>query len=253
MKVHESHAEGYKPRKIHHRVAGAAVESIREVILGAEDGFVSCLGVLTGIATGTGDRFVVILSGFLVAIVEAISMGAGSYLSSKSESEVAYKKLKDEMKEIEEEPEKEAKEFRDFFSARGFGKEEIEILLKRAQKNKKFMLEIMAYMELGVIPHHHYHVKPFKDAAFMFIFNAMGGVIPLLPYFFVPVKEGIFYSVLVSTLGLFIIGAAVKGRIVEKKWYISGGEMVLVSLSAAFVGFLIGRIVAAYFGVHPIL
>jgi len=60
------------------------LESIREVIFGMEDGLVSTLGVITGIAAGTENSFIVVLTGFVVVCVESLSMAAGTYLSSKS-------------------------------------------------------------------------------------------------------------------------------------------------------------------------
>ncbi|OGL67020.1 hypothetical protein A2856_00840 [Candidatus Uhrbacteria bacterium RIFCSPHIGHO2_01_FULL_63_20] len=60
------------------------VSSMREIIFGLEDSLVSTLGTITGIAVGTDSRFVVILSGLVLIAVEATSMTAGSYLSTKS-------------------------------------------------------------------------------------------------------------------------------------------------------------------------
>lgn len=62
---------------------------IRETIFGLEDGIVSTLGVLIGIAIGTKDQTLVILSGLVVIFVESLSMAAGTYLSNKSQQEVS--------------------------------------------------------------------------------------------------------------------------------------------------------------------
>jgi VIT1/CCC1 family predicted Fe2+/Mn2+ transporter len=61
--------------------------SIREIVFGLEDSLVSTLGALTGIAAGTQSTFIVVLSGLVLIAVEATSMSAGSYLSSKSASD----------------------------------------------------------------------------------------------------------------------------------------------------------------------
>jgi predicted membrane protein (TIGR00267 family) len=60
------------------------VESLREIVFGLEDSLVSTLGAVTGIAVGTGSQYVVILSGLVLIAAESMSMGAGSYLSSKN-------------------------------------------------------------------------------------------------------------------------------------------------------------------------
>ena len=71
------------------------VGSIRDIVFGLEDGLVSTVGVLTGIAAGTRDYFVIILSGFVFVVVTALSMGVGSFLSSQSESDLQKRRAKD--------------------------------------------------------------------------------------------------------------------------------------------------------------
>ena len=56
---------------------------MREIVFGLEDSLVSTLGTITGIAVGTNSQYVVILSGAVLLASEAMSMAAGSYLSSK--------------------------------------------------------------------------------------------------------------------------------------------------------------------------
>lgn len=60
----------------------------RNIIFGSEDSLVSTLGVLFGIAAGNVDRNTIIFTGFVVIAVEAMSMGAGSFLSETSAKEV---------------------------------------------------------------------------------------------------------------------------------------------------------------------
>lgn len=66
------------------RLRHIIVDSIREIIFGLEDSFVSTLGTITGIAVVTHSTYVVILSGLVLLAAESTSMGAGSYLSSKT-------------------------------------------------------------------------------------------------------------------------------------------------------------------------
>lgn len=61
--------------------------SLRELIFGMEDGLVSTLGVITGIASGTESQKVIVLSGTILILVESLSMAAGTYLSNKAEQE----------------------------------------------------------------------------------------------------------------------------------------------------------------------
>lgn len=59
-------------------------EYLQSAMFGANDALVSTTGVIVGISAGTGDKQVVVLAGVVTILVEALSMGAGQYLSSKS-------------------------------------------------------------------------------------------------------------------------------------------------------------------------
>lgn len=59
-------------------------EYLQSAMFGFNDALVSTTGVIVGISTGTGNKAVVVLAGFVTILVEALSMGTGQYLSSKS-------------------------------------------------------------------------------------------------------------------------------------------------------------------------
>src|SRR5689334_1511262 len=82
----------------HHRY-GRLLDAIRELVFGLEDGLVSTLGAVAGIAAGTEDGRIVVLSGLVLVSVEALSMAAGSYLSNKSHREMLEKRIEDERRE----------------------------------------------------------------------------------------------------------------------------------------------------------
>ncbi len=59
-------------------------EYFQSAMFGFNDALVSTTGVIVGVAAGTGQKEVVILAGTVTILVEALSMGAGQYLSSRS-------------------------------------------------------------------------------------------------------------------------------------------------------------------------
>jgi vacuolar iron transporter family protein len=56
----------------------------RSIIFGLEDALVSTTGVVAGVAAGSNSTKVVLLAGLVAVAVEALSMGAGQYLSEQS-------------------------------------------------------------------------------------------------------------------------------------------------------------------------
>lgn len=218
--------------------------SMREVVFGLEDGMVSTLGAITGIAASTNNAFFVILSGFVIISVEALSMSAGTFLSSKSDREMQKRMLEEEMHEIETEPEKEREELVHFYTSRGFTAEETAMVVARVTSDKNLWLEEMAYRELGVIPSNA-HETPVLDAVFMGVSYIIGGFIPLFSYFFLPVGTALYTSIGFSLVGLFVLGYT-KGKIVHTNKIKSGIEMMVVSLSAAGIGYIVGQVVSYF-------
>lgn len=57
---------------------------LRSVIFGFQDALVSTTGAIAGVAAGSQDKNLVILTGVVVITVEALSMAIGQYQSEKS-------------------------------------------------------------------------------------------------------------------------------------------------------------------------
>lgn len=56
-------------------------EYIRSVLFGVEDSLVSTTGLIAGLSVGAGDSRIVVLGATIAIVIEAVSMGAGEYLS----------------------------------------------------------------------------------------------------------------------------------------------------------------------------
>ena len=213
--------------------------SIREVVFGVEDGMVSTLGVITGIAVGSEDRYTVLLAGIVVIAVESMSMGIGSYISNSSSKEVEEKIIEKERKELKSSPEEEKKELYDMFLRDGWNKKLASKMAKSASLNSKLMLKEHKYRELGIFPYQ--KAKPFKNALLMFVSYIAGGVFPLISYFLLPVSMAIYASMFVTLAGLFLLGA-ITTFYTNVKPAKAGIRLMIMGSSAFLVGFLIGKI-----------
>jgi len=231
-----------KPDFIHHQKPGI-LSVIREVVFGVEDGMVSTLGVLTGIAIGTNSHFVVVLSGFVVIIVESISMGVGSYLSAKSVKEVAERKLKEEKIQLKEWPEAERRELVKMYVRDGWPLNLAEKMALTASKNKSLFLKEMVYRELRINPKE--LEKALLGGIFMFLSYIIGGSIPILPYLFFPISLAIILSIGVTLLGLFMLGSMTT-KFTKRKWWKAGLEMLFLASTATLVGYVVGIIANSF-------
>jgi VIT family/PHAX RNA-binding domain len=64
----------------------ASRSRVREFVFGSMDGLLVPLGVVSGVAAGTGNIRAVIVAGLAEAFAGALSMAAGEYLSSEGET-----------------------------------------------------------------------------------------------------------------------------------------------------------------------
>jgi vacuolar iron transporter family protein len=234
---------------IHHVEEGKR-QRLRELVFGLEDGLVSTMGVITGIASGTGLRVVVILSGLVVIFVEALSMAAGSFLSSKSEAELEKKMLEEELHEIRTEPEKERRELMEYYEQRGFSGPEASMITERFMADEGLLLEEMSHRELGIHPQR--TENPLRNASVMWVAYMMGGIVPLIPYLLFDVaRSTIVLSVGVTALALFLVGAA-KGRVVGLGRARSGLEMALIGMGAGAIGYAVGAVAGHLLGLSAL-
>src|SRR5882672_10734630 len=93
---------------------------IGDAIYGVNDGLGAVFGIVSGMAGYTGGSQVVLAAGLAGTLASALSMGAGAYLSSKSEREVYEAEVAREKTEIEEDPNEELLELELFYQLKGF-------------------------------------------------------------------------------------------------------------------------------------
>src|ERR671926_1967383 len=81
------------------------LERIRQLVFGSLDGLLVPLGVISGVAAGTGDAKAVIVAGLAEAFAGALSMGAGEFISGRSEAQVQQTEVHKELDEMRTAPE----------------------------------------------------------------------------------------------------------------------------------------------------
>lgn len=64
------------------------LEYLRSTIFGVEDSLVSTTGLIAGLSVGSDNKDIVLLGGVVAVVIEAVSMGAGEYLSDDAVQEL---------------------------------------------------------------------------------------------------------------------------------------------------------------------
>jgi len=108
------------------------------------------------------------------------------------------------------------------------------------------ILDTLAREELGIDPEE-LGGSAYEAAFTSFFLFAFGALFPMLPYFFLTGTTAIILSLIVSAIGLFIIGGAITLMTGRSIWF-SGTRQVLVGIAAAILTYGIGRLIGVSVG-----
>ncbi len=216
---------------------------VRDAVFGFNDGLVSTFALVSGAAGAGLGNFLIAFIGLIAATSGALSMGFGTYISTKSQIEVYRGEIGQELKRIEEKPKAEEEEIKEIFKTFGFRGKELDMVVQRITGNKAAWLSLLAHEELGVGASE--FKSPFRAGVIIFLIFIIGAAIPIFPYLILQTNQALAVSIIAGTIGLFLIGAA-KTKITKRSWIKSGLEMTLVGLVAALAVYYIGGIVGIY-------
>jgi VIT1/CCC1 family predicted Fe2+/Mn2+ transporter/rubrerythrin len=220
-----------------HRSTGG--NALRAAVLGANDGLVSNLSLVMGVAGAALDNRAVLITGLAGLLAGAISMALGEWLSVQSSRELFSHQIEIEAQEIAQAPEEEAEELALIYEARGLPREQAQALAQGILANPESAVETLAREELGVDPGE-LGGSAWEAALTSFLLFAVGAIIPVIPFFFLQGLPAVGASVFFSMLALFLLGAVITLFTGRPVWR-SGLRMVLFGLLAAAVTFGIGR------------
>jgi len=220
---------------------GSGGNALRAAVLGANDGLVSILSLVMGVAGATNSNAEVLIAGIAGLLAGAGSMALGEWLSVQSSRELYEKQIKIEAEEIATAPEEEQEELALIYQSKGLPEDKARELASHMMADKGSILDTLAREELGIDPEQ-LGGSAYEAAFTSFFLFAVGAVFPIFPFFFWSGATAIYISLAVSAVGLFIIGAAIT-LMTGRGILFSGVRQVIVGLIAAALTFGIGRLI----------
>jgi VIT1/CCC1 family predicted Fe2+/Mn2+ transporter len=218
---------------------------IRQLVFGSLDGLLVPLGVVSGVAGGTGSTKAVIVAGIAEAFAGALSMGAGEFISGRSEAQVQQTEIAKELAEIRDAPEYELREMAILFEHEGVGAEDAariaNTLVRYPEAYHKTMVEKELGLQVGV------STVKIPEALTMGVSYIVGSFFPLIAYFFLPIPQALPVSLFLTVVALIVVGV-VKGRLANLNLFRSSLEVVVVGGASALGGYLLGTYVPRLFG-----
>ncbi|MBV8134823.1 MAG: VIT1/CCC1 transporter family protein [Deltaproteobacteria bacterium] len=222
-----------------HRAVGG--NALRAAVLGANDGLCSNLSLVMGVAGASINPHGILMTGVAGLLAGACSMALGEWVSVTSSRELAEREIRIESSELAEDPAGEGEELQLIYEAKGLSSKDARRVVEQVLKDKEATLDALAREELGIDPTE-LGGSAGEAALASFLLFSLGATIPILPFFLPKYGIAVLSSLLVSSVALFAIGAAITIFTGVAVWR-SGGRQLLLGLAAAGLTFIIGHLI----------
>jgi len=217
---------------------------IREFVFGIQDGLISTVGLLAGVQGATESNAVVIITGLTAMFSGAVSMAAGSYLSSSAEKEIFNKEIREAESLAEKEPYLAAEGLLKALSQEGLKREESYRIVRLLLREESVFLRTFQEKVFGLGAAE--INRPVQAALVMGLSFVLGALIPLFPYLFLAGMAALYLSIILAGITLFSVGAF-KGHLADQPLLPSGLQFLVIAVGAAGFGYLIGLVVQYFF------
>ena len=178
------------------------------MVFGAQDGLLSTVALVTGVAVAVENQTTILVAGLAAALPGMLSMATGAFLGSRAEQDVQRAEIAREAQELEDNPAEELAELVVLYQREGMTYSEARHIADDIAQDKELWLKTLVERELGISPED--TTKPVSVAA--------------------------------ALSGLFILGVA-KGRIVQRSPLLQGLEILAIGAISAGVGFALGNVI----------
>ena len=216
--------------------------TLGNIVYGFNDGLTANFGLVAGVIAAAPDASIVLVTGIVGMLADALSMGASGYLAAKSEQEVYEHEIEIEAAEIKLMPDLEEKELALIYETRGLAEHQARQLAKAVMNDPDRALTEKVQAELNIGKS---HTTPSRAGWITGIATAIGASIPVIPFLFTAGRTAIFLSFFLAMFSHFAVGAA-RSMVTGRGLIRSGIDMFVVGLGVAGIGYLAGTLLERF-------
>ncbi len=241
-----SGVEGGVLARLEGRHRATSGNALRAAVLGANDGLVSNLSLVMGVAGAALSAQSILVTGLAGLLAGAGSMAMGEWLSVQSSRELYQRQIRTEAEELEAVPDEERAELALIYQAKGLSEAQAEQLSEQLVEDRETALDTLAREELGIDPEE-LGGSATEAAATSFVLFSIGAIVPVLPFFALSGLTAVLTSVALSGVALFAIGAGIT-LLTGRSVLYSGTRQVLIGLAAAALTYGVGTLIGGAVG-----
>jgi len=232
----ESHLQSFHQQ-------GTRFHNVREVVLGAIDGIVTTLAVVSGFAGaqqgGLGlSAIVVLLFGFANLAADGLSMGLSNFLGIRADKQQFRSQAQLELMDVRNRRAETVKLTYELLERDGYREAEARKLVPVISSNERFWHEFLMHHELGMSE------VSTRDAGgkglFTFLAFVLFGLLPLFPYI-LPFPESVRFllAILASFIALLML-SIFRWKATSERFLMAVFETILVGGVACAAAFGVG-------------
>ena len=178
---------------------------LTDVVIGMSDGLTVPFALAAGLSGAVDSTEIIVIAGIAEIAAGSIAMGLGGYLAGKTEIDHYQSELKREYYEVDNLRHREMEETMEFFAGIGLSPELQKQAAEEVAKDNDKWVDFMMKYELGLDKPDPNRAR--KSALNIGLSYAVGGLVPLSPYFFTDEPmTALKYSLVITLFCLFVFG-----------------------------------------------
>lgn len=233
-------AEGASGPKLESHESAIGGNVLRAGVLGVNDGLVSNLSLVMGVAGAGLEARAILITGLAGLLAGALAMAMGEWLSVQSARELHTRQLQIEKQHLTLIPQLEHKEFVEMYEAKGLSQDLAQQVAAQLMKNPDRALDTMAREELGINPDD-LGGSAWQAAGASGVLFTVGAIVPVAPFIFLSGMVAVISSLVASGVALLIVGAVIS-RLTGRGALFSAIRQLLFGMAAAGLTFGIGKL-----------
>lgn len=229
-----------------HRHSAAGGNTLRASVLGANDGLVSNVSLVMGMAGAATGNHAVLLAGLAGLVAGACSMGLGEWLSVNSSREFYQARITERAERLAVAPEEGVRHIAGIYRDKGLGRAQAEHLAEHLAETPRTALDTLVREDLGVDPAE-LGGSAWSAAASSFCFFAFGAIFPVAPYFFLGGRAAMLASIGTTFCGLCLIALGTSLFTGRNLAFSIARQFVITGAAASItfgVGHLLGSVIS---------
>lgn len=219
--------------------------SIRAAIFGINDGLVSNVALILGVAAAGSEDASIVTAGVAGTLAGAFSMAVGEYTSVASQRDLLTRQIEIERRELRDAPEEEREELALILQNKGLAPAQAKEAAIAIFKDPEKALDTMVREELGLDPKE--LGSPIGAAIPSFFSFTIGALLPLSPFLFLSGMHAAIASAIVTGTVLASVGGLI-GFLSGTGGIRSAARMLGLAALATGITVLIGRAIGVTLG-----